>query len=270
MLFNLDLKKSLQSGNSSPKPVHYDPAWRRKTEQDWRIEMPDPSRTRTPTSPPPRSRFREMVGKNVRALSLVPREQRFYDLFEQQAAVLVSASVLLEEALDDMENLPVRQREIKDLEHLGDKNTYETMRTLNETFVTPFDHEDISALAAGLDDILDYIEEIADTVNLYKIMAIPRPAIELADLLAQAVAQLEQAVGKLRSGKKDGGHAIEVHRLEDFGDSASRHAIAELFQGQPDPLEVIKLKDLYGLLEDALDRCEDVANVIENIAIKNA
>jgi uncharacterized protein Yka (UPF0111/DUF47 family) len=205
-----------------------------------------------------------MMGKNVKALSLVPREQRFYDFFEHQATIIVSASVLLKEALDDMENLPVRQREIKDLEHLGDKNT------LNETFVTPFDHEDISALAAGLDDILDYIEEIADTVNLYKIMAIPRPAIELADLLAQAVAQLEQAVGKLRSGKKDGEYAIEVHRLEDVGDSTSRRAIAGLFQGQHDPLEVIKLKDLYSLLEDALDRCEDVANVIENIAIKNA
>jgi uncharacterized protein Yka (UPF0111/DUF47 family) len=204
-----------------------------------------------------------MMGKNVKALSLVPREQRFYDFFEHQAAILVSASGLLKEALNDMENLPVRQREIKDLEHLGDKNTYETMRTLNETFVTPFDHEDISALAAGLDDI-------ADTVNLYKIMAIPRPAIELADLLAQAVAQLEQAVGKLRSGKKDGEYAIEVHRLEDIGDSTSRRAIAALFRGHADPLEVIKLKDLYSLLEDALDRCEDVANVIENIAIKNA
>jgi uncharacterized protein len=230
--------------------------------------MPDPSRT--PTSPPSRPRFREMVGRNIKALSLVPREQRFYDLFEQQATILVSASVLLKEALGDMGNLPARQREIKDLERLGDKYTYEIMRTLNETFVTPFDHEDISALAAGLDDILDYIEEIADTVNLYKIMVISRPASELADLLAQSVAQLEQAVGKLRSGKKDGEYIIEVHRLEDIGDSASRRAIAELFQGQRDPLEVIKLKDLYSLLEDALDRCEDVANVIENIAIKNA
>jgi predicted phosphate transport protein (TIGR00153 family) len=230
--------------------------------------MPDPSRTPTPPPSPPR--FREMVGRNIKALSLVPRVQRFYDLFEQQATILVSASVLLKEALDDMGNLPARQREIKDLERLGDKYTYETMRTLNETFVTPFDHEDISALAAGLDDILDYIEEIADTVNLYKIMVISRPASELADLLAQAVAQLEQAVGNLRSGKKDGEYIIEVHRLEDIGDSASRRAIAELFEGQRDPLEVIKLKDLYSLLEDALDRCEDVANVIENIAIKNA
>ena len=211
-----------------------------------------------------------MVGKNVKALSLVPREQRFYDLFEQQASVLVSAGVLLKEILDDTKDLSVRQREVKDLERAGDGITYEIVRTLNETFVTPFDHEDIAALVAGLDDILDYIEEVADTVNLYGITTVPSPASELADLLARAVAQLEQAVGKLRSGKKDGEYAIEVHRLEDVGDSISRHAIAELFQGQRDPLEVIKLKDLYGLLEDALDRCEDVANVIENIAIKNA
>jgi uncharacterized protein len=210
------------------------------------------------------------VGRNVKALSLVPREQRFYDLFEQQASILVSAGVLLKETLEDAGDLSARRREIKDLEHRGDQVTYEIVRSLNETFVTPFDHEDISALAAGLDDILDYIEEVADTVNLYGITTIPRAANELADLLAQAVEQLEKAVGKLRSGEKDGEYAIEVHRLEDIGDSTSRHAIAELFQGQRDPLEVIKLKDLYGLLEDALDRCEDVANVIENIAIKNA
>jgi uncharacterized protein len=230
--------------------------------------VPDPSRT--PASSRSRPRFRELVSKNVKALSLVPREQRFYDLFEQQASILVSAGVLLKETLEEAGDLSARRREIKDLERQGDEITYEIVRSLNETFVTPFDHEDISALAAGLDDILDFIEEIADTVNLYRITTVPRPASELADLLAQAVAQLEQAVGKLRSGKKDGEYAIEVHRLEDVGDSTSRHAIAELFQGQRDPLEVIKLKDLYGLLEDALDRCEDVANVIENIAIKNA
>jgi uncharacterized protein len=210
------------------------------------------------------------VGRHVKALSFVPREQRFYDLFEEQASILVSASVLLKETLEDAGDLEARRQEIKDFERQGDKVTYEIVRGLNETFVTPFDYEDISALAVGLDDILDFIEEIADTVNLYGITTIPRAANELADLLAQAVAQLEHAVGKLRSGKKDGEYAIEIHRLEDIGDSTSRHAIAELFQAQRDPLEVIKLKDLYGLLEDALDRCEDVANVIENIAIKNA
>jgi predicted phosphate transport protein (TIGR00153 family) len=231
--------------------------------------MSDP--LRTSTAPPSQGRrLRDILGKNARALSFIPRERRFYELFEQQAAVIVRSASLLELALADAANLPPRQREIKVLEHQGDELTHEIVRTLNRTFVTPFDHEDIYALASGLDDILDFIEEVADTANLYGITTIPEPARELADLLAQAVAQLEQAIGKLESGKGIDEHSAEVHRLEDVGDSTSRRAIAELFSGQHQPLEVIKLKDLYGLLEDALDRCETVANVLEGIATKNA
>ena len=231
--------------------------------------MSDPPRTST--APPWQGRrFRDILGKNARALSFIPRERRFYELFEQQAAVIVRSASLLELALADAANLPPRQKEIKALEHQGDELTHEIVRTLNRTFVTPFDHEDIYALATGLDDILDFIEEVADTANLYGIAAIPESARELANLLAQAVAQLEQAIGKLESGKGIDEHSAEVHRLEDIGDSTSRHAIAELFSGQHQPLEVIKMKDLYGLLEDALDRCETVANVLEGIATKNA
>jgi uncharacterized protein len=207
---------------------------------------------------------------NVVELSFISRERRFYDLFEQQAATLVRSASLLEEALADTAVLPKRQQEIKDLEHQGDETTHEIIRALNQTFVTPFDREDIHTLAAGLDDILDYIEEVADTTNLYRISEIPSPARELARLIAQAVEQIEQAIGKLEVGKGGEENVIEVHRLEDLGDSISRRAIAELFSGQHLPLEVIKLKDLYGLLEDALDRCEQVANVLEGIAIKNA
>jgi predicted phosphate transport protein (TIGR00153 family) len=231
--------------------------------------MADPPRTSA--SPPSTGRrLRHILGKNARALSFIPRERRFYELFEQQAAVIVRSAGLLELALADVTNLPPRRREIKALEHEGDELTHEIVRTLNRTFVTPFDHEDIYALASGLDDILDYIEEIADTANLYGITTIPEPARELARLLAQAVAQLEQAIGKLESGKGGDEHSVEVHRLENVGDATSRRAIAELFSGQHQPLEVIKLKDLYGLLEDALDRCETVANVLEGIATKNA
>jgi predicted phosphate transport protein (TIGR00153 family) len=231
--------------------------------------MSDPPRTST--APPSQGRrFRDILGKNARALSFIPRERRFYELFEQQAAVIVRSASLLELALADAANLPPRQKEIKALEHQGDELTHEIVRTLNRTFVTPFDHEDIYALASGLDDILDFIEEVADTATLYGITTIPESARELANLLAQAVAQLEQAIGKLESGKGIDEHSAEVHRLEDIGDSTSRHAIAELFSGQHQPLEVIKMKDLYGLLEDALDRCETVANVLEGIATKNA
>jgi predicted phosphate transport protein (TIGR00153 family) len=231
--------------------------------------MADPPRTSASSTSTGR-RLRHILGKNARALSFIPRERRFYELFEQQASVIVSSAELLEGALADGADLPTRRREIKALEHKGDELTHEIVRTLNRTFVTPFDHEDIYALASGLDDILDYIEEVADTANLYGITTIPEPARELARLLAQAVAHLEQAIGKLESGKGMDEHSAEVHRLEDVGDSTSRHAIAELFSGQRQPLEVIKLKDLYDLLENALDRCETVANVLEGIATKNA
>jgi predicted phosphate transport protein (TIGR00153 family) len=231
--------------------------------------MSDPGRW--PASKPSKARWlRSILGKNFRTPSLIPRERRFYDLFEQQAATIVRSAGLLEQALADAAKLATCQREIKALEHQGDEITHEIVSTLNRTFVTPFDHEDIYALASGLDDILDYIEEVADTANLYGITAIPEPARELTRLLALAVAQLEDAIGKLESGKGIDKHSAEVHRLEDVGDSTSRRAIAELFSGQHPLLEVIKLKDLYGLLEDALDRCETVANVLEGIATKNA
>jgi predicted phosphate transport protein (TIGR00153 family) len=226
---------------------------------------------RTSASKPSRARrLRNILGKNVRTLSFIPRERRFYDLFEQQAATIVRSAGLLERALADVANLAMCQREIKALEHQGDEITHEIVSTLNRTFVTPFDHEDIYALASGLDDILDYIEEVADTANLYRITIIPEPARELTRLLTLAVVQLEQAIGKLESGKGIDEYSAEVHRLEDVGDSTSRRAIAELFSDQHPLLEVIKLKDLYGLLEDALDRCETVANVLEGIATKNA
>src|SRR5215208_6099237 len=139
---------------------------------------------------------------------------------------------LLEQALTDGADLVSYQREIKNLEHQGDGITQEIVLTLNRTFVTPFDHEDIYALASGLDDILDYIEEVADTANLYGITIIPQPARELASLLARAVAELDQAIGKLESGRGIEEHSAEVHRLEDIGDSTSRRAIAELFHNQ--------------------------------------
>ena len=232
--------------------------------------MPDQGRT----SDSKRSRARQLtsaLGKKLKRPSLVPRERRFYGLFERQAATIVEAADLHELALTERGNRAAeRQREIKVLETRGDEMTHEIVSTLNRTFVTPFDHEDIYTLASGLDDILDFIEEVADTANLYGITAIPEPAHELARLLALAVAQLEVAICKLESGKGINEHSAEVHRLEDIGDSTARHAIAELFGDHHPVLEVIKLKDLYVLLEDALDRCEQVANVLEGIAVKNA
>ncbi len=203
-------------------------------------------------------------------LSLLPRERRFYQLFDEHVTSIVAASQLLREGLEDLPSLAQKQVTIKDLEHAGDEVTHELVRTLNRTFVTPFDREDIYALASGLDDVLDYIEEIGDTVTLYKIERIPSAAKEMVGLICSAVLELQKGVSKLEGLKGVEEHGIEVHRLENLGDTASRRAIGELFSGQTDALEVIKLKEFLTLLEDALDRCEDVANILEAITIKNA
>jgi len=162
------------------------------------------------------------------------------------------------------------EEEIKALEHAGDEVTHEIIKTLHRTFITPFDREDIYALSSGLDDVLDYIDEIAETILLYGIAEISPPAKSMATLLVEATAQLQAAVSKLESKTGISAHGIEVHRIENVGDRESRRAIGDLFSGTYDALTVIKLKDFYTLLEDSLDRCEDVANVIEAITIKNA
>ncbi|MBV8195714.1 MAG: DUF47 domain-containing protein [Candidatus Dormibacteraeota bacterium] len=201
---------------------------------------------------------------------LIPRDRRFHNLFEAQAAKMVSAAEVLRRAFGNIEALPERQAEIKKFEHEGDELTHEVVRVLNRTFVTPFDREDIYALSSGLDDVLDYIDELAETFLLYRIDAVPPAANEMVRLLILAVEELQRAIEKLESRRGIEQHTIEVHRIENLGDDASRLAIAELFSGAHDPLTVIKLKDVYTLLENSLDRCEDVATIIENIIIKNA
>jgi predicted phosphate transport protein (TIGR00153 family) len=202
--------------------------------------------------------------------TLLRRERRFYELFDRQVSNVAAASRLLRAAFDDIGTMRREQEAIKDLEHAGDELTHELVQTLNRTFVTPFDREDIYALSSGLDDVLDYIDEIAETIVLYGIKEISPAAKTMATLLVDAVAQLQSAISNLESKDGVSDHGIEVHRIENLGDTESRRAIGDLFSGSYDPLTVIKLKDFYTLLEDSLDRCEDVANVIEGITIKNA
>jgi predicted phosphate transport protein (TIGR00153 family) len=204
-------------------------------------------------------------------LNLLPRERRFYELFEKASANMVDASEALVELLGDPrtapEGLPAR---IKELESAGDEITHEISRRLSTTFVTPFDRDDIYSLSSGLDDVLDYIEEVAQTIVLYHIEAVPQAAREMADLVLQATRRVQEAVRLLESRRGLEEHWTEIHRLENQGDEVSRKAIGELFSGGAEPIEIMKLKDLYAVLESALDTCEDVANVIENIVIKNA
>jgi predicted phosphate transport protein (TIGR00153 family) len=204
-------------------------------------------------------------------INLLRRERRFYDLFDRQAGNVVAASLVLRSAFDDdIRKMAAHAEEIKTLEHAGDELTHKIIQTLNRTFITPFEREDIYALSAGLDDVLDYIDEIAETIILYGITDISPAAKSMASLLVEAVIQVQAAVAKLESKSGITAHGIEVHRIENVGDTESRRAIGELFSGTHDAITIIKLKDFYTLLEDSLDRCEDVANVIEGITIKNA
>jgi uncharacterized protein len=204
-------------------------------------------------------------------ISLLRRERRFYELFDRQAGNVLAASQLLSAAFEgDIAAMPEHQAAIKALEHAGDEVTHEIIQTLHRTFITPFDREDIYALSSGLDDVLDYIDEIAETIILYGITEISVAAKSMARLIVAAAVEMQAAVSKLESKSGVREHGIEVHRIENVGDTESRRAIGELFRGGYDAVSIIKLKDFYTLLEDSLDRCEDVANVIEGITIKNA
>lgn len=204
-------------------------------------------------------------------ISLLRRERRFYELFDRQAGNVLEASQLLITAFEDnIATMPAHQAAIKALEHAGDEVTHEIIQTLHRTFVTPFDREDIYALSSGLDDVLDYIDEIAETIILYGLTDISPAAKSMGRLIVAAAAEIQAAVSKLESKAGVSEHYIEVHRIENVGDTESRRAIGDLFRGDYDAVAIIKLKDFYTLLEDSLDRCEDVANVIEGIIIKNA
>jgi predicted phosphate transport protein (TIGR00153 family) len=203
-------------------------------------------------------------------LRLIPREERFYDLFVEDAANMVATARLLDAMLRSYDDLERRTRELRDAEHRGDEISHDIGHRLEKTFVTPFDREDIYALISGLDDVVDLIEETGDTFVLYRIPAPTPRAIELGSLIVRQTEQLHEALLHLRGFKGLDQYWIEVHRLENEGDRISRAAIAALFDDRPDPIDVIKWRKMYGLLEQTIDKCEDVANVIERITIKQA
>lgn len=213
---------------------------------------------------PPR-RYPEAV-----KLRLIPRETRFFDLFAEDAANVLGAARLFEAMLRTFDAPEERAREIRDAEHRGDEISHDIGHRLEATFVTPFDREDIYALISGLDDVLDYIEECADTFVLYRIQAPTAVAVQQASIIVRQCEQLHDALSHLRGFTGLDKYWIEVHRLENEGDALARNAIADLFGGGMDAIEVIKWKDVYGLLESTIDKCEDVANIIERITIKHA
>jgi predicted phosphate transport protein (TIGR00153 family) len=203
-------------------------------------------------------------------LPFIPRAERFFDLFLDDAANVLAAARLLEEFF---RNYGERERiavELRELEHRGDLISHDIGQRLNETFITPFDREDIHALIGRLDDILDLIEEVADTCVLYGVERPTELAMQQTRIIVLQCEQLEEALRKLRQFRGVEEHWIEIHRLENEGDRIGRQAVADLFTDRREPLDVIKWKDVYALLEDAIDAVEDVANVIEQIVMKHA
>ena len=186
---------------------------------------------------------------------------------------MVKTAQRLKEMIDTWKNIEGKVREITELEHRGDTITHQIMAQLNRTFVTPFDREDIALLAHSLDDIVDFIHAAADAMFLYKVDRPTQRARELADIIVEAAAEVEKTISVLRRRselKQIPSHCVEINRLENMADRVFRSAMAELFEGTIDIGQVIKWREIYEHMESATDRCEDVANVLEGVALKHA
>ena len=200
----------------------------------------------------------------------VPKEREFFDLFEEAGANIVRAAGLLDKMLGGYPETAGLARDILICEQEGDRITHDIIRRLNETFVTPIDREDIYALASALDDVVDYTEEVADYLGLYKIEAPMEQAQRLAHVLIDCARQVNECMPRLRGFNDISHYTIEINRLENDGDRITREAIASLFDTGIDPMVVIRWKDIYERLESAIDATEHVANILEGITIKNS
>jgi uncharacterized protein len=202
---------------------------------------------------------------------LVPQDKVFFDLFEQQAATVKEAAYQLVGLTEDFTNVKEKRHAIELLEHKGDKHTHDIYQQLNRTFITPLDPEEISRLASALDEVLDYIDGSAEKMFYYGIDNTDSHMIELAKLIHMSTVELEGAVKGIRSIKDPRyveERCIEVNRLENLADDVLAHAVTDLFK-TTDAIQIIKLKDIYEHLETATDYCEDVANVLSDIAIRH-
>jgi len=203
----------------------------------------------------------------------MPREEKFFELFEESARNMVKASQVLKEMIDSWEFVGERVAEITELEHVGDTITHQIIAQLNRTFVTPFDREDIALLAHTLDDVTDFIHAAADAMLIYKVDRPNQRAKDLVNIIVQQTAEVEQAMPRLRHRadlKRLPEQCVEINRLENMADRVFRSAMAELFDNTTDIAQIIKWREIYEHMESATDRCEDVANVLEGVALKHA
>ena len=206
-------------------------------------------------------------------LTLIPKEKKFFALFEQGAQNAVKIAHQLKDMVYVWENVKERVGVINDLEHQGDAITHQIFEQLHRSMITPFDREDIALLAHSLDDVIDFIHAAAQAMLFYKVERPTHRAKELADIVVQAVVEVEGAVSEIRDRigrKKLINRCVEINRLENIGDSVFLSAMAELFDDSVDLANLIKWREIYQHMESVIDRCEDIANILEGVAIKYA
>jgi len=203
-------------------------------------------------------------------LNLLPKEDQYFDLFNQMTVYISDAARELRDMLNDKNpDFAGYAQRIKGLEHACDELTHSVSTRLNKSFITPFDREDIYMMSSALDDIVDLIDDAARAIVIFDVREITDHARDLADVIGHMSDQLKEIVSTLRRPKNITPRLVEIHRLENEGDDIYHAAIADLFHDSPDPLTVIKWKEIYEKLEAAIDRCENVANIIESVIIKH-
>lgn len=201
---------------------------------------------------------------------LVPREGKFFEMFSGMSSNVTRGALLLKAILSDMQNVEARVQQLSDIEHAGDDMTHSILTKLNQTFITPFDREDIHKLATSLDDVLDFIHAAGERLIMYKITAAPPATLELAQIIVRQCEELAKSVELLEEQDHVLEHCVEINRLENEADTVSRNAIARLFERETDPITLIKQKELYETLETATDKAEDAANVLESVVLKGS
>ncbi len=204
------------------------------------------------------------------SFSLIPKKNIFFTQFSQHAQNSLEAAQALESLFSDFTDVEKKVRDIHAIEHYGDKLTHEIMKELSATFVTPLDREDIAGLASRIDDVADVAYDVAELVNLYKVTSVRPGALRQAKTLVSAAAEMVQMMNNLQGLRDLDAHWIKLHTFENEGDQIFREAVAELFANETNAIEIIKWKDIHSLIEVALDRCEDVANIVETIKIKHS
>lgn len=203
-------------------------------------------------------------------MRLIPREKKFFRMFADVSENLTQGARILHDILSNPAGPADRVPKLQEIEHRGDEMTHDIIRMLNQTFITPFDREDIHQLSSAFDDVLDFVNAAAVRMTLYRITNVPPAAAALASLIVTQAEELSKCVSVLGETQKVLDYCVEVNRLENEADRVSRKAIAELFEHEKDPIQLIKLKELYEVLETATDKAEDAANVLETVTLKSA